>query len=123
VRLRSSHQAGVVGTVARCCVNVSAVKLPMMDFAAGERVEDIFFVILLVLLIVLVPDSPCCDYEHDYEQEHEFAAQPTDPSISRSISRFSSTEYSIGNWRARSLMNPLTARLIAWPSVSPRCCI
>ena len=50
-------------------------------------------------------------------------AQPTLPSISRSISLFSSTEYSIGNWRARSLMNPLTERLIACPSVRPRCCM
>ena len=49
--------------------------------------------------------------------------QPTDPSISRSMRRFSSTEYSIGNWRARSLMKPFTARLMAWPSVSPRCCM
>src|ERR1700704_2965472 len=28
---------------------------------------------------------------------------PTEPSISSSINRFSSTEYSIGHWRARSL--------------------
>ena len=49
--------------------------------------------------------------------------QPTEPSISRSMRRLSSTLYSMGNWRARSLIKPFTARLIAWPSVRPRCCM
>src|SRR2546423_2907309 len=48
---------------------------------------------------------------------------PTDPSISSSIRRFSSTEYSIGNWRTRSLTNPLTLKLIACASLRPRCCM
>src|SRR5437660_3726699 len=48
---------------------------------------------------------------------------PTEPSISSSIKRFSSTEYSIGNWRTRSLTNPLTLKLIAFASVKPRCCM
>src|SRR6266566_6477988 len=46
---------------------------------------------------------------------------PTDPSISSSINRFSSTEYSIGNWRTRSLTNPFTLRLMACASLRPRC--
>ena len=45
---------------------------------------------------------------------HEFpCCQPTEPSISRSINRLSSTLYSIGNCRTRSLTKPLTVRLIA----------
>src|SRR5437588_12900937 len=48
---------------------------------------------------------------------------PTEPSISSSIRRFSSTEYSIGNCRTRSLTNPFTLKLIAWASVKPRCCM
>src|SRR6266853_6041443 len=48
---------------------------------------------------------------------------PTEPSISSSIKRLSSTEYSIGNWRTRSLMNPFTLRLMAWASLRPRCCM
>ena len=46
--------------------------------------------------------------------------QPTEPSISSSISRLSSTEYSIGNSFTRSLTKPLTARDIASPSERPR---
>src|SRR5439155_19745122 len=48
---------------------------------------------------------------------------PTEPSISSSINRFSSTEYSIGNWRTRSLTNPFTLKLIACALVKPRCCM
>src|SRR5436309_2741832 len=48
---------------------------------------------------------------------------PTEPSISSSIRRLSSTLYSIGNWRTRSLTKPLTLRLIACASVRPRCCM
>src|SRR6266566_739273 len=48
---------------------------------------------------------------------------PTEPSISSSIRRFSSTEYSIGNWRTRSLTNPFTLKLIACALVKPRCCM
>src|SRR6266403_91730 len=48
---------------------------------------------------------------------------PTEPSISSSIRRFSSTEYSIGNCRTRSLTNPFTLKLIACASVKPRCCM
>jgi len=44
---------------------------------------------------------------------------PTEPSISSSIRRLSSTLYSIGNWRTRSLTNPFTLKLIACASVSP----
>jgi hypothetical protein len=47
--------------------------------------------------------------------------QPTLPSISRSMRRFNSTLYSIGNSFARSLMKPLTLKLIASASVRPRC--
>src|SRR5947208_2657458 len=62
------------------------------------------------------PSDSACVYTNGRDQ-------PTEPSISRSISRFNSTEYSIGNWRARSLIKPLTLKLMAWPSVRPRCCI
>src|SRR6185437_6502533 len=48
---------------------------------------------------------------------------PTEPSISSSISRLSSTLYSIGNWRTRSLTKPLTLKLIACALVRPRCCM
>src|SRR5882724_7980217 len=48
---------------------------------------------------------------------------PTEPSISSSINRLSSTLYSIGNWRTRSLTNPFTLKLIACASLKPRCCI
>src|SRR6266571_7448979 len=48
---------------------------------------------------------------------------PTEPSISSSIRRLSSTLYSIGNWRTRSLTKPLTLRLMACASLSPRCCM
>lgn len=48
---------------------------------------------------------------------------PTDPSISRSMRRLSSTEYSIGNSETRSFTNPLTASDMAWVSESPRCCM
>src|ERR1700719_4445903 len=48
---------------------------------------------------------------------------PTEPSISSSINRFSSTEYSIGNWRTRSLTKPFTLKLIACASLKPRCCM
>ena len=49
------------------------------------------------------------------------AVQPTEPSISSSIRRFSSTEYSMGNSFTRSLTKPFTARDIASPSERPRC--
>src|SRR2546423_7837188 len=39
---------------------------------------------------------------------------PTEPSISSSINRFSSTEYSLGNWRTRSLTKPLTLSSSPW---------
>src|SRR5260370_357564 len=39
---------------------------------------------------------------------------PTEPSISSSINRLSSTLYSIGNSRTRSLTNPFTLNLIAF---------
>jgi len=48
--------------------------------------------------------------------------QPELPSISRSIRRLSSTEYSIGNWR-RVVENPLTERLMACPSSARACCM
>src|SRR5438105_2661977 len=48
---------------------------------------------------------------------------PTEPSISSSINRFNSTEYSIGNWRTRSLTKPFTLKLIACASLKPRCCM
>src|SRR5438270_13138161 len=48
---------------------------------------------------------------------------PTEPSISSSIRRFSSTDYSIANCRTRSLTTPITLNLIAWASVKPRCCM
>lgn len=51
------------------------------------------------------------------------SGQPTEPSISSSMRRLSSTEYSIGNWLTRSLTNPLTARLIACAWVRPRDCM
>src|SRR5215211_6687107 len=44
---------------------------------------------------------------------------PTEPSISSSINRLSSTLYSIGNWRTRSLTNPFTLKLIACASLRP----
>ena len=50
-------------------------------------------------------------------------AHPTDPSISRSMRRFNSTEYSIGNCWTRSLTKPFTARLMAAASLRPRCCM
>src|ERR1700724_3969314 len=46
---------------------------------------------------------------------------PTEPSISSSINRFSSTEYSIGNWRTRSLTKPFTLNLTPWASLNPPC--
>src|SRR6266536_1330364 len=77
-----------------------------------------------------------CDYRHvDCISEPEPRSQtaateigwaenyPTEPSISSSINRLSSTQYSIGNWRTRSLTKPLTLRLMACASVKPRCCI
>jgi hypothetical protein len=46
--------------------------------------------------------------------------QPIAPSICSSISRFSSTAYSIGNSRVIGSMNPLTTIAVASASVSPR---
>src|SRR4051812_29347660 len=56
-------------------------------------------------------------------RRHLLHPHPTDPSISKSMSRFSSTEYSIGNCRTKSFTNPFTDKLIACASLRPRCCM
>src|SRR5258708_28864550 len=50
---------------------------------------------------------------YGYTHVRRMRNYPTEPSISSSISRLSSTLYSIGNWRTRSLTKPLTLKLIA----------
>src|SRR5580704_14197841 len=50
---------------------------------------------------------------YGYARVRRVRDYPTEPSISSSISRLSSTLYSIGNWRTRSLTKPLTLKLIA----------
>src|SRR5436190_15998929 len=60
---------------------------------------------------------------YDYTHVQRVRDYPTEPSISSSISRLSSTLYSIGNCRTRSLTKPLTLKLIACASVRPRCCM
>src|SRR5437660_5454914 len=67
--------------------------------------------------------TPRTHGSHGYAHVRRVRDYPTEPSISSSINRLSSTLYSIGNWRTRSLTKPLTLKLIAWASLRPRCCI
>ena len=74
-------------------------------------------------LLIDKPRGPRCFNFEFHGIFSDGGAHPTDPSISRSIKRFNSTEYSIGNCWTRSLTNPFTARLMAAPSEMPRCCM
>ena len=84
----------------------------------GKRLEEIPG----RLLIVMKPLRPVTG-GGDGGGDGVGGAHPTDPSISRSMRRFNSTEYSIGNCWTRSLTKPFTARLMAAPSLRPRCCM
>ena len=78
-----------------------------------------------VALDMLIPSRPPSNLERIFSMNSTLVIisidQPTLPSISRSMRRFNSTLYSIGNSFTRSLMKPFTLRLIASASVRPRC--